>query len=488
MTSTIKVNTVKDTASTDIIKKCGTSITVGTASDTTTVAGNAVRSNAIQASDGQNIISQVGATITLGATGDNIVLAGGATQSGFGRTGTVNWVTTKKTASFTAVSGEGYFCDTAAVGAFTLTLPSSPSAGNIVGLKDYNGNFGTANLTIGRGGSPINGATAADVIISTAGASIFLVYVDASQGWVATQDDSSTFAGESFVDASGGTVTTCGNCKIHTFTGPGTFTVNSVASGAANNLVSHMVVAGGGGSVNDRGGAGGAGGFREVKSPVTPYTASPLDGYPSAPNRITVSVQGYPITVGAGGTGDSSPPFTVGGNGLDSVFSSITSAGGGGGGRNPVSGANGGSGGGGGSSAGSGNTPPVSPSQGNNGGIASTTPLVGNGGGGGATAVGANGSGCTAGGGGAGATTSINGTPTAFAGGGGGGSDGGGLGAGGAGGGGNGGGGPYPGSSIAAQAGTANTGGGGGGANGGGPSGVATNGGSGIVIIRYKFQ
>ena len=43
MTSTIKVNTVKDTASTDIIKKCGTSITVGTASDTTTVAGNAVR-------------------------------------------------------------------------------------------------------------------------------------------------------------------------------------------------------------------------------------------------------------------------------------------------------------------------------------------------------------------------------------------------------------------------------------------------------------
>ena len=65
MTSTIKVNTVKDTASTDIIKKCGTSITVGTASDTTTVAGNAVRSNAIQASDGQNIISQVGTTITL---------------------------------------------------------------------------------------------------------------------------------------------------------------------------------------------------------------------------------------------------------------------------------------------------------------------------------------------------------------------------------------------------------------------------------------
>jgi len=404
-----------------------------------------------------------------------------------GRTGTVSWDTTVKTSGFTGANGVGYFCNTAG-GAFTLTLPSSPSAGNIVGLKDYNGNFATANLTIGRGGSKINGEDAANVIISTAGASIFLVYVDSTQGWVATQDDESTFAGQSFVVASGGTVTTSGNDKIHTFTGPGTFTVNSAASSAANNLVSYMVVAGGGGSVNDRGGAGGAGGFREVKSPVTPYTASPLDGYPSSPNRITVSAQGYPITVGGGGTGDSSSPFTVGGSGSNSVFSSITSSGGGGGGRTPVSGANGGSGGGGGSSAGSGNTPPVSPSQGKNGGTASTTPLVGNGGGGGATAAGANGSGCAAGAGGAGATTSINGTPTAFAGGGGGGSDGGGYASGGVGGGGDGGGGPYPGSSIAAQNGTTNTGGGAGGANGGGPSGVAKDGGSGIVIIRYRFQ
>ena len=83
----------------------------------------------------------------------------------------------------------------------------------------------TNNLTIGRGGSPINGANAADVVIDTEGASIFLVYVDATQGWVATQDDSSTFKGETFVTATGGTITTCGNFKIHTFTGPGTFQV-----------------------------------------------------------------------------------------------------------------------------------------------------------------------------------------------------------------------------------------------------------------------
>ena len=148
----------------------------------------------IQDQDGNNIINENSNTITIGASGDTVALASGASQTGFGRTGTVNWVTTKKTANFTAVSGEGYFCDTAASGAFTLTLPSSPSAGDIVGLKDYNGNFRTANLTIGRGGSPINGANSADPKIATDGASIFLVYVDATQGWVATQDDSSTFS------------------------------------------------------------------------------------------------------------------------------------------------------------------------------------------------------------------------------------------------------------------------------------------------------
>jgi hypothetical protein len=80
------------------------------------------------------VTTESGSTLTLGESGKTVTLASGASQTGFGRTGTVNWVTTKKTANFTAVSGEGYFCDTAASGAFTLTLPSSPSAGDIVGL------------------------------------------------------------------------------------------------------------------------------------------------------------------------------------------------------------------------------------------------------------------------------------------------------------------------------------------------------------------
>ena len=55
-------------------------------------------------------------TITIGASGDTVSLASGASQSGFGRTGTVDWQTSDiKTAGFTAVSGEGYFCNTTSV-------------------------------------------------------------------------------------------------------------------------------------------------------------------------------------------------------------------------------------------------------------------------------------------------------------------------------------------------------------------------------------
>ena len=444
-----------------------------------------IKVNNVQNQCGQNIINENSNTITLGASGDTIALASGASQSGFGRTGTVDWQTTKKTTAFTAANGEGYFVDTAASGAVTMTLPSSPSAGNIVAVKDYNGNFASANLTIGRNGSPINGGSSQDVVVTTSGASIVLVYVDATQGWVATQDDESTFTGASFITATGGTITEDGNDKIHTFTGPGTFTVCTASTCAANNVVSYVIVGGGGGAGGYYGG-GGAGGFREFKSPVTPYTASPLEGA----TPITVTAQGYPIVIGAGGSAVS-PGTTNGNPGNNSSAFGITAAlgGHGSGTTSPSPGAGpGGSGGGEGyiqNSPGNGNTPPVSPPQGNNGGAASPVGGAG-GGGGGATAVGANGSSSTpssdqgvGGAGGAGATSSITGSPVARAGGGGGGGVCGG-GAGGTGGGGTGQGGNSGGQP--AQTGAANTGGG------GGARGSCGSGGSGIVIIRYKYK
>ena len=82
-----------------------------------------IKVNNIQNQCGANIANKCGTTITLGASGDTITLACGASQTGFGRTGTVDWDTTAKTASFTAVSGNGYFVNTTS-GAITVTLPA----------------------------------------------------------------------------------------------------------------------------------------------------------------------------------------------------------------------------------------------------------------------------------------------------------------------------------------------------------------------------
>ena len=306
-----------------------------------------------------------------------------------------------------------------------------------------------------------------------------------------------------FIVATGGTITESGDYKIHTFTGPGTFSVANLSPGPSGNpnSVDYMVVAaggGGGGSSACYGGGtgGGAGGFRE--SPGTnsgSYSVSPLGTSPAV--ALPVTKTGYPITVGAGGTAGLCSPFS-GGNGSPSIFSTITATGGGGGRFCNQVGIPGGSGSGGGFdlpggggtfpgvAGGSGNTPPVSPSQGSSGGSGFTiwSPFSTSGAGGGATATGGTaGPPGTGNNGGNGATTSISASPTAYAGGGGGGSyntpsSSGGSGGGGAGS-------ATPG--TPGVNGSTNLGGGGGGA-GPTPGGTAGAGGSGIVIIRYKFQ
>jgi hypothetical protein len=360
----------------------------------------------------------------------------------------------------------------------------------VVGIADYANTFATNNLTIGRNGSNIGGA-AINAILSTNGVSVTFVYVDATQGWIVTDSGNrSDLPTPTFITATGGTTSTFGNFKIHTFTGPGTFTVCSVGNPVGSTTIDYVVVAGGGGggSATSAGaGGGGAGGYRS-------FTTQP------------VSVQGYPVTVGAGGIGapPGAAPVPNGTPGNTSTFISNTSTGGGGGGsQNPVganaAGAPGGSGGGGGwngGPGGSGNTPPVSPPQGNNG--AGMSPGCNGGSGGGAGAVGVSNPGATVTPGGAGVDISpLYGTGVGVSGfvaggGGGGGYCAVGTSPGGTGGGGNGSGGGPAAAGIATN-GTANTGGGGGGAgskNGPpvGPSMVIGAGGSGVVIVRYKFQ
>jgi len=442
-------------------------------------------------------------TVTLGDSGDSFVIPSGATitnngtQVGFGRTGTVNWDTSSiKTATFTAVNGEGYFANTSG-GSFTMNLPAG-SAGAIVSVVDYTNTFQTNALTVSANGSEKIGGVAAPAVLSTEGQSVTLVYVDATEGWKNIQDSTSNLVGNNFITATGGTIVTCGDYKTHIFTGPGTFTVSNAGSACGSNSVEHLVVAGGGGGGMGSGSAaGGAGGYRQnYPSPVTGGTP--------------VSATAYPITVGAGGASPTASPIDPPGcrTGSNSIFSSITSAGGGGGGSEGaaplVLGGNGGSGGGGAfgpgspTAGGSGNTPPVSPPQGNDGGDGGGS--YGGGGGGGASAVGADSPSGSGGNGGAGSpiadafigpTAPSYGTPGPgpgryFAGGGGGGGQQPGptFGTGGTGGGGRGG--YYPGSTNG-TGGTVNTGGGGGGGQGGSGR-TAAPGGSGIVMVRYKYQ
>ena len=440
-----------------------------------------------------------GTDVTLGDSGDTFTIPSGAaitiasgatinnngTANNFGATGAVNWQTTVKTATFTATSGEGYFCNTSG-GAFTVNLPSSPSAGAVVGVKDYANTWDTNKLTLGRGGSNIGGE-ASDQILNTEGLAVTLVFIDATKGWLVTDSglQSQATTPTLYVAATGGTITTSGNCKIHTFTGPGTFSVSCAGNASGSNKVSYMVIAGGGGGAYEGGGA--AGGYREGKDSFVSYTGSPLACTSGANAGLPVSVQSYSIAVGGGGAGVTGPGGPNPTNpGLVSTFSTITSTGGGAGANSPnLAAGPGGSGGGGASSggitaAGNGNTPPVNPPQGNNGGAyAPASPYNMGGGGGGAGGVG---NVPHTSGGGIATTTSIPSSPTPLAGGGGGGGDNGSHGSNGHGNpGGGGGGGGRNGCGVA---GTANTGGGGGGSwnNSGG------NGGSGIVVIRYKFQ
>ena len=138
--------------------------------------------NINKVSDDSNIINKCGTTITLGASGDSIALASGASQTGFGRTGTVNWDTTKKTAGFTGENGRGYFIDTSS-GAIEMDLPAG-SIGDEISFIDYAGTFDSNALTIDQNGTEKIAGSTDPLVVSTERAANTLVYVDSTQGWL----------------------------------------------------------------------------------------------------------------------------------------------------------------------------------------------------------------------------------------------------------------------------------------------------------------
>ena len=253
---------------------------------------------------------------------------------------TLQWQPVRNS-NFLAIANNAYPCNTTSA-AFTVTLPASPAAGNVITLTDYAGTWGTNNLTINPNGLKINGGTT-NAIVATNRGSVQLVYLDSTQGWIA-------YSG---------------------------FAVTTLPQSVP---MEYLVVAGGAsGGHSSLGGGGGAGGFRKGSYSALPgqvFTATVGDGGPSR------------TTTGSGSSGvNSSLAGTLG-------FTTITSSGGGAGGGENGTAATGGSGGGGrgvGSQSGAaGNSGGYTPAEGNAGGNGNGSF---GGGGGGAGGAGANGSG-----------------------------------------------------------------------------------------------
>ena len=118
-----------------------------------------------------------------------------------------------KTANYTAKDKEGVLADTSG-GAFTVTLPATPDAGDQVVIADSGNSWGTNNLTVGRNGSTIGGL-AENLVCDITGASVQFVY------------DGSTWEVYAQIGGNSGTVVTLNDLQTLT---------NKTINGASNTL------------------------------------------------------------------------------------------------------------------------------------------------------------------------------------------------------------------------------------------------------------
>jgi hypothetical protein len=160
----------------------GSNVTIGAQGDLRLADSSGGEYVALQAPT--TVASNV--TFTLpGADGtaDQVLTTNGSGVLSFATiSGGASWQAVITADPANAVAGNGYFCNTTG-GAFTVTLPTSPSLGDFVSFIDYAGTFDTNNLTIARNGKNIQGV-AEDLTVSVERAGFTLVFVDDTQGWL----------------------------------------------------------------------------------------------------------------------------------------------------------------------------------------------------------------------------------------------------------------------------------------------------------------
>jgi hypothetical protein len=388
-----------------------------------------LRVNTLQNTNTSNIITQTNATtLTIGASGQTIAVASGATLLGGG----ISWTSTVVTSALTVAVNTGYFVNTSS-NAITVTLPASASVGNTIILSDFNRTFATNNLTLNQNSVNFQGFTTPNPVYSTDGQTIQLVYSGATKGWIPISDDDvtletpQTYSVDFLVVAGGGgggtqhgggggaggyrnsysTETSGGGGSSETSLtfNPGTvYTVTVGAGGAGATLPSGVVSGsvgvdssisgtgittitsnggGGGASWDLVGTTGGSGGGDAGPNISSALSGTANQGYAggvlTGANGHGGGGGGGAGAVGGNGTGTAFNNSTAGagGNGLaSSITGSSVTRGGGGGGGSYTDGATGNGGGTGGGGNGGLN--------GNSGGTNATAGTANTGGGGGA--------------------------------------------------------------------------------------------------------
>ena len=101
-----------------------------------------------------------------------------------GTAGASGYVYQSINSNTSAIKGVRYIVDTSST-AVTITLPTTATLGDEIGIIDGTGNSGTNNITVNRNGSNIEGA-ASNLVVNTSRSAFTLVYYNSTQGWVKT--------------------------------------------------------------------------------------------------------------------------------------------------------------------------------------------------------------------------------------------------------------------------------------------------------------
>ena len=137
-----------------------------------TVRGTSNRTLGVLTASGTTTQIPPGATVLCRSNGTETVMT--ILEKGYA-------TITDSNSPYTAVAGAQIFANTTA-NPIEIDLPSSPAVGDEVTVIDTRGTFASNNLTLDRNGQPINSGTS-NLVLSTAGQAITIVYVDSTRGW-----------------------------------------------------------------------------------------------------------------------------------------------------------------------------------------------------------------------------------------------------------------------------------------------------------------